>query len=88
MGKENKETYKQIRSDLEARIVYEDFDGECFKKDEDGNFNGIVLVSMPDDGGCTYEDCNGDEHFIPLNEIRLTDEKYQRMLEIKQTRGW
>lgn len=91
MGKENNlEVYKPIRTELEAKIIYEDFDGECHRVDynENGGFSEIVIVSMPDGSGCWYEDEEGEEKFIKLSEIRLTDEKYNQLLEIKQSRGW
>lgn len=91
MGKENNlEVYKQIRTDLEARIIYENFDGECHRVDynENGGFFPIVIVSMPDDSGAWYEDEDGDEKFISLGLIRLNEEKYKEMLEIKQQKGW
>ncbi len=85
--KNNVEVYKNLKTDLEARIVYEDLDGECFMKTEDG-MEFIVLISMPDDSGCWYEDNRGDEQSIEINQIYLNSERYNRMLEIKQRKGW
>ena len=91
MEKENNlEVYKPIRTDLEARIIYEDFCGECYRIDynENGGLFQIVMVSMPDSSGVWYEDEEGEEHFTPLNNLRLTEDNYVKMLEIKQQRGW
>lgn len=87
MAQENSELYHSIRTDLEARIIYEDFDGECFREMEEG-MEFIVIVSMPDESGCWYEDEEGDEKFVKLTDLRLSDEKYQHLLEIKQRKGW
>ena len=83
----NVQTYKKIHSDLEAKIIYEDFDGECFRQTEDG-MEFIVLVSMPDDSGVWYEDEDGEEKFSIISKIFLTEDKYNQMLEIKQQKGW
>ena len=87
MAQEKSELYHPIRTDLEARIIYEDFDGECFREMEEG-MEFIVIVSMPDDSGCWYEDEEGEEKFSIISKIFLSEDRYNQMLEIKRQKGW
>lgn len=69
-----------LNDELNARICYNEFAGECF--DQDGN--EMVIVSMPDASGCLCENSDGDETFMKLHNLKIPKDKFTRLEEIKK----
>ena len=71
-----------FKEQLDAKICYEDFSGECFTSDEKIK----VIVSQPDDGGVWAEDPEtGEEELYKLDQLYVSKDKLEAIEEIKNS---
>ena len=69
-----------LNDELNARICYSEFAGECF--DQDGK--EMVIASMPDASGSLCENYDGDEVFMKLHNLKIPKDKFTKLEEIKK----
>ena len=61
-----------LKTEIEALICYNEFDGEC--TDKDGNL--MVICARPDDTGCLCD--NGDDEvFMKLSQLYVDLSTYE-----------
>lgn len=70
---------KHFNDDLDARICYEEFNGECYLNKEEL----VVICHMPDDSGAWVDDEDGNEKFVKIKDLYVSSYKmdliqYQR----------
>lgn len=73
------EEMKHFNDDLDARICYEEFSGECYLNKEEL----VVICHMPDDSGAWVDDEDGNEKFVKIKDLYVSSYKmdliqYQR----------
>ena len=67
--------YKRLQNENQARIIYNNYNGECFFLDN-GELKEFVISNMPDTSGCVGEDLNGEESFKKINDIFVREELF------------
>ena len=70
--------YKRLQDEHQARILYNNYYGECYFLD-DCELKEFVISSMPDASGCIGEDSNGEESFKKINDIFVREELFERL---------
>ena len=66
-----------LKTEIEALVCYNEFDGEC--TDKDGTF--LIICNRPDDTGCLCD--NGDEEvYVKLNDLYVDTDKYTKIQEL------
>ena len=81
MGTTKYELDKEMQTfldDLDARICYEYFDGECYLNEK----ASVVICNMPDDSG-VWVDNDGEEEFVKINELYVTSQKLEAIRELR-----
>ena len=73
--------YKRLQNENQARIIYNNFNGECFFLDN-GTLKEFVISSMPDASGCIGEDSDGKISFKKINDIFVREELFEKIKEL------
>ena len=72
-------TKKALRDDLDTKIVYEYFGGECFNEQDEI----MVIVNPGDDSGAIIEDGDGDEQCIKASKLFVGPMTFEKIQEIR-----
>ena len=70
---------KLFRDELDARICYEYFDGECYLNEE----ASVVICNMPDDSG-VWVDNDGEEEFVKIKDLYVTADKMESIQALRK----
>ena len=70
---------KLFRDELDARICYEYFDGECYLNKKEL----VVICSMPDDSGA-WVDNDGEEEFVKIKDLYVTADKMESIQALRK----
>lgn len=71
-----------LKDDLNARIVYEYFNGECFNNQ--GEL--VIIVNPGDDSGIIIEDGNGSEYCIKAKYLFVSEKIFNEIRKIRFNR--
>ena len=70
---------KLFRDELDARICYEEFSGECYLNKKEL----VVICSMPDDSGI-WVDNDGEEAFVKIKDLYVTADKMESIQALRK----
>lgn len=70
---------KLFRDELDARICYEEFSGECYLNEE----ASVVICSMPDDSGAWVDD-DGEEEFVKIKDLFVSTYKMESIQALRK----
>ena len=77
-------TIRALKDDLDAKIVYEYFCGECFRYVGDvGETELVIIVNPGDDSGTIIEDEEGKEHCIHPSKLYVGPVTFQKIRDIR-----
>lgn len=74
---------KPFNDDLDARICYEEFNGECYLNKEES-----VVIICGDDSGIIIEDGNGLEHCIKAKHLFVSEKVFNEIRKIRFNREY
>lgn len=75
---------KHFNDDLDARICYEEFSGECYRYVGDvGETELVVIINPGDDSGAIIEDGEGKEHCVHPSKLYVGPVIFQKIRDIR-----
>ena len=70
---------KSFRNELDAKICYEEFSGECYLHEEEL----VVICHQPDDSG-VWVDNDGEEEFVKIKDLYVTANKMESIQALRK----
>ena len=70
---------KSFRNELDAKICYEEFSGECYLHEEEL----VVICHQPDDSG-VWVDNDGEEEFVKIKDLYVTANKMESIQAMRK----
>ena len=66
--------------DLDAKICYEEFSGECYLHEEEL----VVICHLPDDSGVWVDDKDCNEKFVKIKDLYVTANKMESIRALRK----
>lgn len=77
-------TFIALKDDLDAKIVYDYFCGECYRYVGDvGETELVVIINPGDDSGAIIEDGEGKEHCVHPSKLYVGPVIFQKIRDIR-----
>lgn len=71
---------KSFRNELDAKICYEEFSGECYLHEEEL----VVICHQPDDSGVWVDEEDGNEKFVKIKDLYVTADKRESIQAMRK----
>lgn len=77
-------TFIALKDDLDAKIVYDYFCGECYRcADDIGETESVVIINPGDNSGAIIEDGEGKEHCVHPSKLYVGPVIFQKIRDIR-----